>query len=59
MSDSDAPDTTQTDVARGNQARQGFAALTGPRNDRDVSRPKASTIKTGSSTKDQAAGGQL
>jgi hypothetical protein len=53
-------DTTQSDRARANASqRQGNGRLLGPRAGRDVSRPKASTIKTGSSTKDQAGGGQV
>jgi hypothetical protein len=52
-------DATQTGAGQANQAREGFGALRGPRSERDVSRPPASTIKRGSSTTDQAARGQL
>lgn len=51
-------DTTQGDTGQANQAREGFAALRGPRADRDVSRPPACTIREGSSTRDQATAGQ-
>ena len=50
---------SQSDRPQANASRQwGDGRLLGPRAGRDVSRPKASTIKPGSSTRDQIAKGQ-
>ena len=36
--------TAHTDAASANQAREGFAALQGPRSGRDATRPKSRSI---------------
>jgi hypothetical protein len=52
-------DTTQGDQAKANASQQqGDGRLLGPRSGRDVSRPMARTLKTGSSTHDQATKAQ-